>query len=302
MVPRIATIEPVELVPSVDVDALIADAHDEFSRLEDRAAEASAAADQAEARARAQSIDPASAPKAMAKMQQFIAQWRGDVDAEAERIVEAARAGARIRVDEAKAEVDRIRRARLLDTQTDQRSAPVVDELRVPAVAPPPPVFTPVAGPQFLDVPNLPQAPGIDDGIADADAESAALFSRDDAVAPEMSVLPAVVDQTGSQSPVVGHDATMAPPVTPDEPVAPDAVAPQAAPVPAIAAAVTPAPDTLVADAPVPDAPAPEAGFWAVTEEAPKKRRRFLGRIPLSAVFEVLAVLLILVFILLRLS
>ncbi len=108
---RFAPPAPLELVSVDEMTALILDADAELSRLEARAAEATAAADHAEERAQALGIDERGPAWAMASLQRFLAQWNDEVDREAASILSAAREGARVRLDEARAEVARVRRA-----------------------------------------------------------------------------------------------------------------------------------------------------------------------------------------------
>src|SRR5262245_42220140 len=120
---RVAVPAPLELVPADEVQRLIEQIDSEFHDMEQRAARATALADHAEERAASLGMDERGTPWAMASLHRFIGDWRAQVEAESRSILEAARIGARVRLDEARAEAARIRRARVPEpTEAARRS------------------------------------------------------------------------------------------------------------------------------------------------------------------------------------
>jgi hypothetical protein len=269
---RVAPPEPVELVSAEVVEALVARTRQELALLERELADANAAADATEARALAEGADERSTNWTMVQLQRFLNGLRDKLDLEVQAISEVAHHRAERRVAEAHAQAELMMRL-------------ATEDAAAPSVQPVPDARELAWADRYADLPE--------------------------ATTP-LSSAPAPIPQPEPKFlPVTPIVATAAPVV-----VAPPLVA-----VPAMALYEPPAPPPAAPDAttefPVPPAPVIDAGgftdpmssgpdatvagadFWTQAE-APK--RKGLRRIPLAAVLQVLAVLLILVIILLRLS
>jgi hypothetical protein len=269
---RIEPPQPVELVSVEVVEELVARTRNELATLERQVDEANAAADATEARASAEGADERSTNWTMVQLQRFLNGLRDELDLELRAIAEVADHRAKIRVEEAHAQAESLRR---FDAEPKSDPiAPAVPEISEPTWAPlsltsdPPP--TPSI--RIDPVPN-----------------------------PEPVVAP---EPMGAPTPIVAAPIALRdrfdvqPLVVPDAPQG----APEAAPE-AWAAPAAPAVDYGgIADPMSSGEEAAVAGseFWANQPE-PKRKKR-LGRIPIAAVLQVLAVLVILAVILLRLG
>jgi hypothetical protein len=301
-----------DVIPASEVGELIEQTDREFVQLERLAAEARAEAEEQERLAAAEGVDPKSSSWTMMRLQRFLDGLHEEAGRDASATVEVAQQRARLRLEEARAEADRRGRGLTTDWYPEPPAA------TTPAAAPgggsasvlEPPVV--VAPPQTRPAPSPPAPPTLaardnHDGFNAVHlASGSAVVGGVALVTPPTSAPP---DPAGPEPATTqslddafwGPDAERAP-----EPAAAVvAFAPQASPVvappaPAPAPApVAPGQPQVAAPPPTAAAPTPPAKQQPVKRRA---KRGVVSRIPFSAVLEVLAVLAILVFILLRLS
>jgi hypothetical protein len=274
-----------DIVPASEVGDLIDATDREFSKLEQEAARASAAAREAEARAAEAGVDPKSSTWTMVRLQRFLDTLHAEARRDAEATIAVAHQQARMRIDDARVRSSRAGQpapeAFVPATQrrVDRPSPPPADARPpVPVASEPPP--KPVAV-----EPSPPKVGTNGHGpVATVAAPSAQPVRGDDMTVPPVSaprVVPPVVAAPVVAAPVVAAPVVVPPAAT--QVVAPPVVTPQAA-APAPPQAQAPAPAVQVAAAPMP------------------KKKGPLRRLPIAAILEVIAVLLVLVFILLRLS
>lgn len=268
---RLAPPEPVDLVPADEVSELIAAADRDLTELELRVEQATAAADEAEGWVRESGVDEQASTWTLVRLQRFVTDLREEADRDAHDVIEVATHRAALRHSQAQAEIARLDRK----PADDGSAGPFTIEMPF-AVAP-----------YRIGVPPVPEP---------APAQDAA----DIAAAPVMFVAPVAPDAPATPVAPVGF----LPGANVDEELhEAAAVAAAAAPVAVVDPLVEPAPAPAVAEAP-PSAPghggAETADFWPPEPATTARQRRF--RLPLSAILEVAAVVLILVFILLRLS
>jgi hypothetical protein len=259
---QLAAPELVELLAPDDVSSLIGDTHRELARLEHRAAQARATADQLEHRAKLEGADERASTWAIVRMQRFVDGLREEAERDSETLVDAARRRAGSTIDPFLDHPVTLGEAGVRASVAPQPDvAPRHDVALAPVPPPMPAAEAPVAPPAapVAPVPVVQAAPVVD---APAPATSLQWSPVDDVSAESNGAAHAPVAPTGVAAPVV-------------EPPGP---------------AVEVAPVVPIAPAPVPP-----------SSDAPK-RRGLLRGFPLSAVLEVLAVLLVLLFILLRLS
>ena len=295
-----------DVVPASEVGALIERTDREFTELEARAAEAAARADEAEQLARAAGVDPKSSTWTMVRLQRFLDTLRAEVERDSRATLEVARQRARMRMAEATSGVASAPLTPMAPSPTAAEPAlPVVADEAAWSVepgerpAPPPPVMptssaTPPVSPASVPIVHpRPEPPAASiGGPARTNGHGATLLAAGIAVA-EVAPMPSVV------APAVPA-AVPQPAPSPAEArvAAPPAPAAQAAPM--VAPTVVP-PSPVVAPAPAmaPTVPAAPTAEPATVTPASKKPRR---KLPVAAILEVLAVLLVLVFILMRLS
>jgi hypothetical protein len=306
----------------------------EFAALEREAEELEALVAEAEAGGEVASGQQLESTWTLVRLQQFLTGLRTDADREAELVLDAARQAARVRIDGATAEAERRRRDRRpgvssrfryvsLDPTFDPSAVPPdagVDSLVAPrAGAPAPEVGAADSAP--ADVPGAHHPAGPIPPIEPLVPAAAVTVAP--RVPPGPASDPVSSPPPGPPPPPAPSPATTMPapipptlapaPVPPTMAPAPVAPAPVPAPVAPPAPEVT-APHDLTPRDPAPPDPAPAAAssaqlfatprpddvFWA--EPAAAARQPRLRMLPLSALLEVAAVVLILLFILLRLS
>jgi hypothetical protein len=265
--------QALDLVPAEQVRDIIANTDSELSELERSAEFAHDAAERAERAISEAGLDPESSAWTMVRLQRFLAGLRDEAQRDVETMLELARHQARIRSNEVGASRD-------VPRPVVRAAAPVV-----PAPAPVAPSPAPVAAPV---------APPV-------------------AVSPPVEA-PAAAGVTPAPGPAgPAASAAVAVPVAEpacEEPGVPLAPEPEAAPhltlvTPAPVVPTAPAPAQPVAAAPTATQqplPRPAATQPTPAASAPAAKPGLLRRLPISAILEVVAVLLILVFILLRLS
>jgi len=288
LTPRLTPPAPVDIIPGERVAEMIESADREISELEARAGELNERAERSEREAQASGIDPEASSWGMLRLQRFLDMLREETTRDAAATVDIARHRARLRLEDAR-----------------NGFAPVA-------------TFATVSAQPFVDPPLVRAAPDV----------------PAPAPAPE-STVPPVAPEPPSAPPALTFAPDASPPVTPNGNgtrsatlVAPIVTQPFADPLlhePLPAATVAPIGE------PVAHATSEHADFWsaeptvavavpiAVEEPRPEPvqytapplaadprpsapKQSLLRRIPLSAILEVLAVLAILVFILLRLS
>jgi hypothetical protein len=270
---RVTPPEPVELVSAAEAASLIAEVDRELAALERRAAEARETADAVQARAEREGADEGVSTWAIVRLQRFIDGLRVEAERDAETVVEAARRGAREQSDARLADDARWRHA-LLPVVRPAPPDPVAEAPGTMAA----PVVAPVGGTAVESAPvGLEPGPEPEPRVQDVSPVPEASVSW----APLSPERPT----TNGHTPEDGAPAANAVPVA----------APPLEPPPVIVPAVANAPVEVAV--PVTPAPAP-----APIAARPAPKKRFLRGFPLSAVLEVLAVLLVLLFILLRLS
>jgi hypothetical protein len=300
--PRFSRPVPLDVVPAAEVGDLIESADHEFVALERELAERSAEAAELEASAKTMGVDPDGSTWGMIQLQRFLEGLRHEAHRDADASLEVARHRARVRLVDAEEEAQALRTGS-------------------PPARPAPPAWNPPVDDH--------RPPGSDDDRPRVDpwpitdvAGASATETSTDAPVHEPPPPPAFVAEP-DPSPLM---------VIPLAPPVPEERSPNGAdPAPAPANPVLDAPHDLPPEDPPRLLPAPasahETVFWSdagevssrlaaapppvaepppanLSEPAPKrtKKARRARRIPISAILEVVAVLLILVFILLRLS
>jgi hypothetical protein len=263
---QLTTPEPVELLAADEVSALVAQTQRDLASLEQRVADARAAADALEERARAEGADERASTWAIVRLQRFIDGLREEAERDAETVVEAARRRTRLRIDP------------LLDHPVTTKERP--QSASRPPVAPPP---------GATPVPPTPTLRSVAEPASQLDGSAASL-----AVPIEAPV--------GASPPASSAPTTEPPSLrwTHEVPAAPAGPAPAVAPAPSVGAERVAVGASAVSPTPAPLSPAPPPPSTAPSPR-PKKQGLLRG-FPLSAVLEVIAVLLVLLFILLRLS
>jgi hypothetical protein len=320
--PRLARPESLEIIPADVVGELIDATDRDFAEFEQRAAVLVAEADEAEIRAREAGVDPTAATWSMTHLQRFLDTLRAEAERDSAAIVEVAQHRARVRRDEARELADRLRRGETVDPVFSV--APVLATPPFPIVG-----ASPTAA--FGVVDGNGTGPAVVDAAPPVETRPVAVFEplpplRDAPPPPPVNVDP-VVAEPAPPVDVAPLEAVVQPFMPHDAPPTLLVPAPAPAPAPLFAAPTTslvPAPETEHVDLfpPEPGTPPPYqpptvvpppvvyAAEPIVQEPDGKKKRRgpkqraprSHWRIPLSAIIEVIAVLLILVFILLRLS
>jgi len=276
--------EPLDVIPVERVSTLIADADRDFVELERRAAEATADAEEAERLAGEMGVDPKSSTWTMVRLQRFLDGLREEAARDAAATVQVARHRARVRIQEAQE----------LAAGSPIAPLPAPPFSFAPADPPPAPVGVNGAG-VSAEYPPWSGAPLV---VAATSAAVMTDLGTPVAPAPAPPVFaPPPEPSSAPPLPIVGSTmpATAAPPPSPWEPSPTVAMS---VPVGAAATAMTAehfAPPTWSGAAPA-AAPPP------MTKKGKPMKARSSRRFPLSAILEVIAVLLILVFILLRLS
>jgi hypothetical protein len=288
-----------DLLPVEEVDALIQAADRELSTLERDAAEATAAADAMQQRVVDEGADERSSSWAMMQLRRFLDGLSDEVDREVAALIDVADRWAKQRVSEARAEAEAVR----LRPRTPAEPAELEPEALTPTfggkVAQPEPTIAPQPVVEAVPAPFTPVV----------------VHAEPVAVAPVAT-------------PVVELSPTTFTPAIPEvieEPLTANAAAPAPAPVDSDASPVAePAPlawtETPVTEgeahatstATSPSAELDEGrdasvagtgdAFWQGAEREKKPKKSRFRRIPWTAVLQVIAVLAILVFILLRLS
>jgi len=261
-----------DVVPASEVANLIETTDRDFSQLERDASAARDAALDAETKARQAGVDPKSSAWTMVRLQRFLDGLHEEAMRDAAATIEVARQRARMRLDEARA-----------NARGDSAPRPVLPP-PIPPVAPALRPVAPVPQPEPTVMPPRPEpfAPARVVTLAPAPVTN----GHTQPAPPEGAFA-----RSGPESAPTLLAPVVAPPPVAAPPPAPAPMAPLA-PVAPVAPVVAP-PPAPVASAPVAAAPAPVQ---------PAKKRGFFRRLPIAAILEVIAVLLVLVFILLRLS
>jgi cell division septum initiation protein DivIVA len=314
-----------DVIPATEVGELIETTDREFVQLERVAAEARAEAEEQERLAAAEGVDPKSSSWTMMRLQRFLHGLHEEAGRDASAIVEVAQQRARLRLDEARAEAD----ARGRGLTTDWYPESAVATTPAPSAG----AFGPALG-SLVVTPQPTPTPG--------PAARQSLAARDDTDGLQASPVQSDANAVGGTALVTAPASAPAGSVAPpeatsnqfldehfwgpsperaSEPTAVAAFAAHASPpvpvrAPAPARVPSPTPDPAHAppapaararrEAPVVAAPviaaAPPQPAKTRRQVKPRDKRGAVSRIPFSAVLEVLAVLAILVFILLRLS
>jgi len=328
--PRLTLPESLDIIPASEVSQLIEATDSDFAEVESRARAAVDEADRAEAEARDAGLDTEDATWSMVRLQSFITSLREEAERDAAATIEVARHRARVRLQDAAVEAEQIR----------QGLAPVlVNGSTPPAGFAAPAVGDPARIPtEDIEVHEVPHASSVPTGapveptstrVSPTPVPASAITHAAPMTASwPQDAFPHPHAQSGTTvkvaAPVaaaaVAMSAPPSAPPAPPEPVAPSGPDPRAddhAWLFAHEAEAASAPGGVddqssfldeelfaapVEAAPAPRQPAPEQPPMAQPVPAAPTRPRRRGRIPVSAILEVLAVLLILVFILLRLS
>lgn len=287
-------LDAIEIIPAAQVRPLIEATRRELQILERTAADAIAAADDAEEWARIETNDGSSSTWSLIRLHR---ENRDEAQRDAQVMIELATRHAQHLLADVQAQADEVLGAML--------GAPVVPEPPAPVAvaAPPAPILTPVpepvVEPEPVEAKPVARKPAAAKAVA---PKSVARKTTARKTVARKPVGPAVVETAVAEVKVAEATVVAEPVVEPAaiEPalVEPTVVTPKAvAPTVVTPAVVVPEPVAFEA-APVP-APAvvADTAFWPVETS---ERRRY--SLPISAVLEAAAVLMILIFILLRLS
>jgi hypothetical protein len=316
----------VDVIPAAHVASLIEQTDQEFARLEREAAAAVDAALEAEADAHEAGIDPKQSQWTIVRLQRFLDTLREEANRDARATVEVAQQRARMRVEDAKAR----RSGGPARGDEGLSSMPVPDVRPSPAVPPSPSISLddtgrndPLRALPELDPRVRPPAEPPGSGTPAAASGAATIIAR-----------PPVPNGSGTATqprpvvaPVADVQAPPAPPAARPVPPVAEPVSAPASPAPAPVTPLAPAPERVAARpaeptsavppvAAQPVAPQPVAPQPAVAQPAPRpatptaepargaapRKTGLLHRLPIAAILEVIAVLLVLVFILMRLS
>lgn len=278
--------ELVDVIPVEQADAILAVARQELSDLTHQVEAARLAADAAERQVLAQGADAALVGRAAEQVQRFIDERRQATDEELRVLLDAASAQAKSRIEEARAEADRITGdARMLASGPPPAAPAAPRVVEVPAPIFPQHVFDPAPAPEPEPEPLPESEPDIEPTPAAVAAPTSVLGS------------PAFALPVGAASPfdpvappTLDH---LPPPPGPSEPM----WLPLTPPPPAVPTATIAAPTTSMAAPPAPDAPsAPGVPEPAVAPAAPAEPAKLrLGSVPVFALLQVLGLALVLV-------
>ncbi|WP_426573601.1 hypothetical protein [Aquihabitans sp. McL0605] len=298
--------ELVDVIPVEQADAIIAVARQELADLSHEVDAAVLAADAAERHAASQGADPALAGQAAEQLQAFIEHRRAETDAELKLLLDEASAQAGARIDDARAEADRITADARRVTAGPSTPRPLAPsflaqpfepEPILPRPTDPPKVTPSAAAPSVVrTAPFVESPPAIFPGhvFLDDDMPPAVPDDPATAAASVLAAAPGPSEPLWLESPLLGASRAASP-----EPVAPpEAVAPPAPPAPA-APVVTPAAPAAGPAAAVPEAVVPPGAVAPAAEApspAPAKAR--LGSVPVFAVLQVVGLLAVLVILL----
>jgi hypothetical protein len=339
--PKLTKPQSLDVIPATEVGALIEETDRVFVRLERELEIALAEADEAEALAAAEGVDPEASTWTMVRLQRFLDDLRVEAERDAAATIEVAQQRVRMElVDDASGATNPTLRAVTLVSGALPSTPP--DLVAAPAARAPGPSSTSAAGPRPGPDEGPPNARDHTTGVADMPVvESApvavpveqAMPAADARVAPDSSPPPARAFQAtspnsqttngngpaldwSSRAPVAvaSGPATIEHPAEQPASVLHDAFW-EPAPTPSAVETVIPAPVFTPPAVPNPPTIAPPEPEY-IPEPAKGKRKKkhkppkppkhsqgsVLRRLPVAAILEVVAVLLILVFILLRLS
>jgi hypothetical protein len=317
--PRIVPPQPLEFVSADYVRALVEGTDREFADLEERATAARAEAEAAESGLHDRGIDPEISSWAMVQLQRYLESLRDEVARESDTTLALARQLADHRVREAAAEAAHLRSLSYPEaspTPAAPEEAPMPDAALRPTFGTTPPIVepTPLVAPPPVSTPLGESSPRAVEESDEAASPSLVPGVAAEEYEPHAAATP--VAPTETEPPGSPRVAWVADPLVPEvatakrQPVA-DELPPDMAPTGSLSAAAVssgPAPDvpgTPAVAQPSYAAPAHPQPQYVAAEPvapAPRKRRRALGGFPVYAILEILAVLLILVFILMRLS
>ena len=279
---RLQAPEVLDLVDADEVGDLVARTEREFAVLQKRAAEAVTAAEQAEASARLVDVDAGATTWTAVRLQRFLDELRAEAERDAASIIEVARCHARMRVEDARATVSRGGTARPPLVIGGVRDEPT-ERFEVPL---PPATGAAVAVPVVSTAASMPEA-AVPAPQAAVPVPEAAVPVPEAAVPVREAAVPVPEDVPMAAPPVAPAVALADPPRSELAPAAPPA-----APAPAFAV-------PMVEPTPAPTASDTSRKAKKPSRRATSGRRRFL---PLSAVLEIVAVLLLLAFIVMKLS
>jgi len=308
--PRVQAPEALDLVDAAQFSGDVAEIERELAELTERAAAAVAAADDAETTARSVDIDVAATTWTIVRLQRFLDDLRAEAERDAATMVEVSRYHARVRAADAREMVtrgDRHRRPAVIDSGV--AADPVVADVpRLPFATPAAPATpvvplvvpasavigpTPVADP-VAAMPTAPVAAVVTPPLPQAQPMPVAPQPSAFAPAPQIQPQPMPV----AQQPPAFVQPQPQPPIAPAAAVAAVAVP---------RAAVAPPPPVLAPQPPVvapvvQEPEAPPAGNQKPSKKSKKSGARKRRGLPLSAILEILAVLLLLAFIVFKLS
>jgi hypothetical protein len=291
--------EPLDLVAFDHVRAIIEDTDRDLTELERLAIAATAEADEAEARAADAGVDAPASHWTLVQMQRFVNSLRAEADLERNAIVEVARYRARVRVDDARADVERMRSEPVAPVAGPAVAQGGDGDVEVPCPTPMPEEREPLSNSVVDDVAR--DQAGFESfapkgGVAAEQNGTAARATESVTPAAWSFTSASRAPSTPETEPPIAE--TQSATVTRAETLNEPALVPYTGDEQPVEAPVA---VPLMSDPLASDATGDGTqDFWPTETTVP--RRRGLRRIPFSAVLEVLVVLLILVFILLRLS
>ena len=259
--------ELVDVVPADQADELVRATRESLAALSHQASEVAQAADAAEREAKAMGADPVMLGRATEAAQRFIDEQRDRTDAELRTILDDASARSRRRIDEARADAERIR----ADARRLAAAATTVD-VAAPAAALP-------GLPLWIEVADAGGAAADEVEVAVpevADAGGAAVDEVEAAAVESAAVVVPAVEPSGGDGVGRGSDTTASI-------AAPKAVWPP----------VEPPPWTLDS-APEPAA-APETASAAEAATPAEPAASRLGSVPVYALLQVAALVVVLV-------
>jgi hypothetical protein len=264
---------PVELLSGPEVDDLLARTQQDLARLERERQIAETAAIEAEQAVDGVPDDPPLHEWTSAQLDRFIEQLRTEHEVEMQGILDGARARARTLLDRAQTEADLV--LSYARANVGARSAPAVS-------------------------PHEPET-AADELAWRADGPDTAT------IPPRVTAMPAAAPSAPPEvtALVTPEHAPFVPPPIADVVAVDDAPASRAEPVEDEHGMHGDADGSFAALAPAPpggdDAPPAEPQFWKGPEE-PKQKRRAIHRLPMFAIVQVIAVIIVLVVVLLRIG
>jgi hypothetical protein len=192
--------QQLDIVPAAEMSSILEQTDRDFVELERVHGETLADADEAEALAAAEGVDPTSSTWTMVRLQRFLGGLREEAERDAAATVQVAQQRARVRVEEAREEAER----RRLGYDPD----PLVPPIRLtPPVADPPSAVPPVATP-------LASTPLAATPLAATAASTPVVTPPFAAEAPPAPVADGRADETRPRQVLAIDGSTFAPPAT----------------------------------------------------------------------------------------